>query len=193
MQPLPAEAEKDILAQVRYITECSVVRLPDGRLGVLSKHTANRKPAVRVTPQYSVQVKPSDELEVVMWPAESAFHFIDSNRPASAASAAAEEAIGLIRKAWFSRASGLIDGGPADPLFAAIAAELTANVRNGAGDLDDLNEMDTALDALLNDLERVRAAVRKAMNCEHGELLGRCRTCAALEHSDVAGDRARGT
>ena len=74
-------ADKNLVTQVRYIDNYSVVRLPDGRAGVLCRRTARKRPMVRITPNYAMEVSPSDSLEVVtpaqnhrcwVWPAQLA-------------------------------------------------------------------------------------------------------------------------
>ena len=70
-----------------------------------------------------------------------------------------------IFEAWFDNASGLIrppsiDAKDTGELFQAILSELTANV-TGTDTDQDVCEVLTSLGALMNDLERGRAAISK--------------------------------
>lgn len=61
---------------VRHIPDWSVVKLPDGRIGVLS--TGSHKPSVVVSHNLGIEVNRSTELEVIKYPAELARAYVDS-------------------------------------------------------------------------------------------------------------------
>ena len=68
-----------------------------------------------------------------------------------------KELYALIFRAWFHDSSGLMPYPDGGSLFESISAELLANI----GDDPDQNvmEVETSLDALIADLERVRDAL----------------------------------
>ncbi len=66
-----------------------------------------------------------------------------------------------IWRAWFAPLGGLAPSSETDggPLFNAVAAELLAAYSATAGAEDPLSEIENAIDALVNDLDRVRTAL----------------------------------
>lgn len=58
------------MIEVKYIPEYSIVRLPDGREGFLSKHTPTGKPWVMFVSDLGIEVGTHDYLELVLFPAE---------------------------------------------------------------------------------------------------------------------------
>ena len=64
--------------KAKYIPEFAVVRLDDGRIGVLEHKTTARQSWVRFGDTAQV-VKSSDGLEVVKYPAELAFEYVQAH------------------------------------------------------------------------------------------------------------------
>lgn len=73
----PLDADDNLITQVRYIDEYSVVRMKDGRVGILAKHTARKKPIVKLTSNYGVEISPSEQVEVLMRPAQLAGYWME--------------------------------------------------------------------------------------------------------------------
>lgn len=71
-QDSPLDAKDNLIMQVRHVDEYSVVRMKDGRVGILAKRTACKKPIVKLTSTYGVQISLDEKVEVLMWPAQLA-------------------------------------------------------------------------------------------------------------------------
>jgi hypothetical protein len=68
------------VGSARSIPEWSIVRLADGRVGALAKHTSNGKPSVILSfgeTSYGVEIAKSAQLEIVAFPVELARAYLE--------------------------------------------------------------------------------------------------------------------
>ena len=75
---------KDRLVTAKYLSDWTLVRLPDGQVGVLTKHGGNCR--VTFATQGGVAVSPDTELEIIKHPAELAMEALrtyDAREPNS--------------------------------------------------------------------------------------------------------------
>ena len=75
---------KDRLVAAKYLSDWTLVRLPNGQVGVLTKHGGNCR--VTFATQGGVAVSPDTELEIIKHPAELAMEALrtyDAREPNS--------------------------------------------------------------------------------------------------------------
>jgi hypothetical protein len=66
------------IRQARNVSNWSVVKLEDGRIGVLTHRTGSGKPHVKLSPEYAIEINKNTEVEVIVTPALLAMAYLES-------------------------------------------------------------------------------------------------------------------